>query len=302
MKITPVAANNYTFYKKSSAKPAINQTLLNNTSADYFSVYKNKSNFAGGILFLGYYVHIFDSGFHGENMEHFAKAIGDDMDVLMHNVDTNPKYPEDKQMKSLYEELRKIPDKIGDKDEYIAIPALCTVSLQNIQVQYKSVMGEEIELTPENIKRNKSKLIEFLKEIYNNRDKHEKCIGYMDTNTQGVEYAYKVILEINRLVKSGYKVYMPTGHPIHQRLKRLAEEQDRKPELEYYMASGVDIENSVYNMKNYIKDQGWYDFNLLALSDANIINMSDREGNDFLYSAYDNTITESARGVYNFIR
>ncbi len=43
------------------------------------------------ISFMGHTVHIVDGGNHATNMQHFANAISDDMDIKMHNVEVNSK-------------------------------------------------------------------------------------------------------------------------------------------------------------------------------------------------------------------
>jgi len=253
------------------------------------------------VNFMGYNVHILDGGSHGENMAHFAKAISPDVDVVMHEVEVNSKSPHEKQMKSLYEQLKEIPHKTDDKPEYIALPGLCSAPLQNMEDQYERVMGEKIKLTPENVKANKKKLNEFLKKISQNPSTYNTYTGYMDPLRQGMEWMYDVITEINRLVDDGYKVYVPSGHPEYQSLKWLADERDRKPELQHYIATGVDKDGAVKSMRNYIQNQGWYDFNLLNLSDAHTVNLKDAKGEeDYLYAAYDGAVTDGARGVYNF--
>jgi len=272
-----------------------------NSPNDSFEKKIDKKPLFTTVNFMGYNVHILDGGSHGENMAHFAKAISPDMDVVMHEVEVNSKSPHEKQMKSLYEQLKEIPHKTDNKPEYIALPGLCSVPLQNMEDQYERVMGEKIKVTPENVKANKKKLNEFLKKISQNPSTYSIYTGYMDPLRQGMEWMYDVITEINRLVDDGYKVYVPSGHPEYQSLKWLADERDRKPELQHYIATGVDKDGAVKSMRNYIQNQGWYDFNLLNLSDAHTVNLKDAKGEkDYLYAAYDGAVTDGARGVYNF--
>lgn len=101
-------------------------------------------------------------------MEHFAEAINDDFDIIMHDVETNPHSPNDKQIKSLYYRLKDI-DSFGGSAEYVAIPGLCTVSLQNLQDQYEQVMGEKIKLTPSNIGAHRQKILFFKNAIRTTR-------------------------------------------------------------------------------------------------------------------------------------
>lgn len=294
--------------------PVANTSVYVNGHKQFCSANKNNANsyrydtkpaslslFPSNLAFLGYDVHILDGGSHADNMEHFAKSLSPDMDVRVHYVKTNPKSEHDKQMSSLLQELKKIPSKIGRKDEYIALPGLCNAPLQSIEAQYKNVMGTSIRLTPENIKANKAKLLEFLKRISENPNKYSKYIGYMDPMGQGMKYVYPVIQEINRLTDSGYKVYISAGHPEYQTLKWLADENGKKPELQHYIATGRDTNGDVAKMRSYIRSEGWYDFNLLNLSNAHIVNLKDESGSkDYMFAAYDGTITDGARGVYNF--
>ncbi len=297
MKILPIAntnvyANNHKQFCTANK---------NNTNSCRYDTKPTLNFFPSNLAFLGYNVHILDGGSHADNMEHFAKSLSPDMDVQVHYVKTNPKSEYDKQMSSLLQELKKIPSKFDDKEEYIALPGLCNVPLQSIGAQYENVMGTSINLTPENIKANKAKLLEFLKKISEYPTKYTTYIGYMDPIGQGMEYVYPVIQEINRLVKSGYKVYISAGHPEFQTLKWLADKEDKKPELQHFIATGKDPNGDVAKMRSYIQSQGWYDFNLLNLSNAHIVNLKDESGKkDYMYAAYDGTITDGARGVYNF--
>lgn len=254
------------------------------------------------IPFWGYPVYILDGGIHADNMEHFAHAVSKDMDTTVRNVDVVPMEPTIKQLKSLEDELIKLnKEKSSFNDEYVTIPAFVSVPLLNIKDQYNAVMPDYGYFTPSNIEGNKGKLLSFLQKIYQNPGSYRRYIGYMDPVGQGIEYTYGVIREINKMIEKGAKVYIPSGHPHDQTLKWMAGERGYKPELYHFIATGEDKNGVVEQMQNEIKRNNWYDFNLLALSDANIIGIKDAGGEeDYLFASYDNCITDSARGVYNF--
>ncbi len=167
-------------------KQGQSQIPSSQNTAMLLSIYPNN------LAFLGYNVHVFDGGAHADNMEHFAEAINDDFDIIMHDVETNPHSPNDKQIKSLYYRLKDI-DSFGGSAEYVAIPGLCTVSLQNLQDQYEQVMGEKIKLTPSNIGAHRQKILNFLKTLSEQPDKYRRYINYLDPNKQGIEWTYKAI-------------------------------------------------------------------------------------------------------------
>ena len=78
------------------------------------------------ISFCGYPVHIVDGGNHATNMQHFANAISNNMDIEMYDVEVNPQDANMKQLKSLELEL-KILNAEHPKfknNEYVAVPAL----------------------------------------------------------------------------------------------------------------------------------------------------------------------------------
>lgn len=271
--------------------------MLSGFSAKFIPIEKSVKS----ISFLGRTVHIVDGGNHATNMQHFANAISNDMDIEMHEVETNKNDKNTKQLSSLEQELKKLNKQQSFNFEYVAIPALASVPILNIQDQYNAIMNRNEKFTPQNLKANKSSLLSFLKEIYDNPKEYEKYIGYMDPNKQGIEHVYGVISEINKLVEKGARVYVPSGHPQDETLKWLAGERGLKPELYHFIATNIDHNNVVHDMHKEIKDNNWYDFNLLALSDANIVGVKGASGaQDYMFAAYDSCITDGERGVYNF--
>ncbi|MBQ2983903.1 MAG: hypothetical protein IJD57_03820 [Candidatus Gastranaerophilales bacterium] len=267
----------------------------------FFDVRKNIAQPKNILSFLGYPVYIVDGGAHADNMEHFANAISKDMETQIRPVETLVEHDTIKNLKSLEKRLQELNEEDNLKNAFVAVPALATVPLLNIQAQYNRLMGENIKLTPENIKSHKKDLLEFLKKIYDYPSIYSQYARNMDSTNQGLQYVWGVIQEINKLVKKGAKVYVPSGHPQDQTLKWMAEQRGYKPELYYYIAKGKDKDNVITKMHNEIKENNWYDFNLLALSDANIVGVKGAKGpQDYMFAAYDSCITDGERGVYNF--
>lgn len=252
------------------------------------------------ISFMGKTVHIVDGGCHATNMEHFAHAISDEMNTKMHNVETNSKDDNIKQLQSLEANLKDLANE-QVSGTYIAVPALATVPILNMQDQYNVIMDDNKKFTAENLKDNKENLLKFLKKIYDYPEKYSKYINYMDPMKQGIQYTYGVIKQINKLVEAGANVYVPSGHPHEQTLKWVADTEDLKPELYHYIATGDDPNNTVKNALDDIKEKNWYDFNLLALSDAHVVGVRGVDDmSDYIFAAYDGFVTEKERGVYNF--
>ncbi len=298
MKIAPILT------RITTVKNLGNVTIVKlNQPQDVFEKHSIERPQCRCVSFCGHTVHIIDGGNHATNMQHFAKAISKDMDVEMHDVEINLKNKNAKQLKSLEQELKNMGSSKEDfTKEYIAIPASSSVPLLNLQDQIKAVIGKEVKLTPENIKANKPLILNFLKEIYENPGKYRQCINNMDKDGLGLEYTYGVIQQINKLVKSkGAKVFVPAGHPYDETLKWMATQRGLKPELYNYIATGNDYDQVVSKMIKEIKVNNWYNFNLLALSDAKIVTVKGtNEVQDYIFAAYDPCITDGARGIYNF--
>lgn len=260
------------------------------------------------LSFMGYSVYILDGGNHAQNMTHFAKAINNKWDVYNKEVKTNYHDNDVKQLESLEWKLKEINfqnplslDKYHDA-AYIAVPVTVNVPLQNLEAQMNAVMGSHTSLTPQNIRTKKDEVLNFLKVLYENPDKYRQYINYMDPLGQGIEKAYGVIEQINQICeKPKTTVYVPTSHPEYASIKWLSEQRNLEPEIKNFIATGDDVNNTVYNLKSEIEHNGWYDFNLLTLSEAKSVNLKDASGtNDYIYSAFDSSIKDGARGVYNF--
>lgn len=306
MKIFPILSTQtpkqYRHYNVSSAqKKELAVADYSDIRVGYYMPLENSKNYPKTISFLGKLVHIVDGGTHADNMRHFLKSVRNDVEISMHDVVEHKKYRGTKQLKSAEEQLKLLNETIPNNcKDYIAIPILANVPLLNIQSQFNKIIDEDSVFTPENIKANKAKLLMFLKTLYDNPQQLSKIISDMDPCGQGIEYAYGVIREINKLVEKCSHVYVPSGHPNDLSIKWMASERGLKPELYNYVATGEDKNNVIVNMVNEIKNNNWYNFNLLSLSDAKVVGLKSKDWvTDYIYSAYDSCITDFARGVYN---
>lgn len=280
--------------------PLINSTQKNDTFIKTTAIEANSPVYPHRqISFMGLNIHIIDGGKHIDEMAQFIKNGTKNVEVKLHRSEQTEYWDLNKPLKNVLEQLREI-NKFGltDKDSYVAIPVKITVPLQNLAEQYKRVMGYYLHLRPHSTKTCQQKIMDFLEVLYWDPEKYKKYIRYMDPNNQGIEYAYGIIQEINRL--NCKKVYVPAEHPQFETLNWLAEEKGEMPELTNYLATGYDKDSKVHNMLNYIKGQNWYDFNLLALAKAHVVNLKKADGfSDHIYSAYDMTVNDGARGVFN---
>ena len=303
MKISPISfwsVNNINNNNKRVSNPIINTAIEKDSFVRSSSVNLSKpSNPPKTINFMGYPIHIIDGGKHAKVMEHFAKLDMSDVDIHLHKAEQTEDWDLNKPFKNILEQLKDI-NKFGltEKDSYVAIPVKISVPLQNLAEQYKRVMGNYLHLRTHTTQTCKSKIMDFLKVLYEKPETYKKYIRYMDPENQGLEYTYGIIQEINKL--NCKKVYVPAEHPQHETLNWLAGVRGEKPELTNFLATGYDKDGKVNNMLNYIRGEGWYDFNLLALSKADVVNLKKADGfSDHIYSAYDTTVNDGARGVYN---
>lgn len=248
------------------------------------------------LTFGGFKIHIVDGGLHSSTMTHFARGIvkelDDTVDVVLHKVDTHPRYSGLKQMTSVRDQLKLLNDKeIAKPGEYVAITGSAQVYLSFLEER----MGLKPKtLRPEIIKSYKNDILKFLSDEYDARS--------IDPKGQGFEAVSDVIKEINKLEKRGVHVYLPAGHPIEFDLKYRAGLADAKDDLyNYIFTRGREGGDKILPIINEIKSENVYKFNLLALSDAKVVNVRDLSGEkDYIFAAYDNCVNDGARGVYNF--
>ncbi len=294
--VSPRTPNYSSKNNKSFSAAAPQMTSLPIMSAPILNMVKPYRS----LSFMGKTVHIVDGGNNAANMQHFANAISNEMDIEMHDVQTNSSDDNLKQLKSLEVNLKKLADK-DVSGSYIAIPALATVPISNLQDQYNMIMGDDKKFTSANLKNYKENLLMFLKKIYENPEKCSRYISYMDPMGQGMQYAYGVIEQINKLVKKGAKVYVPSAHMYEQTIKWNAYAEDFEPELYHYIATGDDKDDIIRDKLFDIKRKNCYDFNLLALSDAHVVGVRGQDDAfDYIFAGSDDFVTDKERGVYNF--
>ncbi len=251
-------------------------------------------------------VHILDGGAHGGYIKHFAesmiKDLHSDVDIKFHNVRTNPKVESVKQLWELEGTLRYLneSDQIK-KGDFVSIPGQAAVSLLNLNERIWNVLREGLNLTSDNVKKHKDIILRFLNNIYHNRNSFTEQIKYMDDLGQGIENTYGVIQEINRLTQKGVNVYIPAGHPDDNSIKWLAGERNQKEDLYKFISTGNKQFSPVVNdIINTVRNNGWYEFNLLSLANAHIVNVMDKNGEEYLFASRDGLANDRARGVYNF--
>ena len=263
-----------------------------------FNIYQTKTQKP---VFGAYSVYLLDNGKHGDDVRNFAKTVLPKDAVLKQiNVVPNSIEPELKQVDGLLNAVKTINSLPKDmQPEYMIIPVLVGVPLLNLTDQMKAVTGKDIYLTPQNVKENKPRIIEFLKKISEEPEKYRKYIDYLDPLGLKVEYMYPLLQEIKKAVDNDIKVYIPAGHPEYQSIKYLTERDNLKPELYHYLSTGVDIDGKIKQTSDYIKKNNWYEFNLMELADAEIVKLLDADGKQHLYSSYDNLETKAKRGMYN---
>jgi hypothetical protein len=249
---------------------------------------------------------IMDEGRHYKNLFHLGNALSDNIEIKSTPVKSieatklNLKLEALKDMKNLRDALHYINNKADRKPEFLALPTLCNVGLLNLSDRVEAIIGKRINLTPQNIKSNKTTVIELLKKIHDDPCKYRQEIGYMDKDSQGMEHVYGVIQEINQLVKSGINVFIAAGHPYHTSMDYLTRINDARPEYSYYLATGNDTKGTILKLKSKCQNDNWYEFNLLTLSEAQNIGITKPNDEKFFHTAYDSCVTDYSRGTFNF--
>ena len=276
-----------------------NPILGNNNKQDVFVKSSEQSSMdVNNIPFTGYNVFMVDGGNHAQFLKRFINAINCDANIKLYPAEHAPDAKYNKYLKNIEDRLNYLNRySLISKDSYVAIPVSVTVPLQNLAEQYKQVMGNFIHLTSETVQTQKSRIMNFLKVLYDEPDRYRRYIRYMDPENQGLEFTYGIIQEINKL--NAKKTYIPVAKPQEKNINWLAGHRGETPELENFLATGYDKDGKVDNMMQYLKKKEWYDFNLLALSNAEVVNIKKLNGTDHILSAYDTTIKDGARGVYN---
>lgn len=252
-------------------------------------------------------VHFLDGGNHANQMEHFAKSVFKSInrveDMQMHEVECSSKAPALKKMDSIAEKIKelKASGKLKSGD-YLSVLGLTPVPVLNLQDRVKAVLKTKTTINHRNVKAQQALLMRYLNVINDNPQKYSQEISYMDGAGQNIEYTASVIKLINDLKSLGVKVFLPAGHGADNTIKWLAGEHGVKNELYCCIARGKD-ENDDKTVSKLLKEadsKNYYDFNLLSLSDAHIVNLLGMNNRNYIFSAKDGFVNTSERGVYNF--
>lgn len=142
--------------------------------------------------------------------------------------------------------------------------------------------------------------MKFLEEIYNYKYYYSSEINKFDKDSQDLAYTYGVINEINKLVDKGVNVYIPAGHGADSTIKWLAKSNNVSNQLYQFVAKHIDPDYKIRSLMDIAEVKKYYDFNLLALCNAQIVNIKGKNNNDYIFSAKDSFINDGERGVYNF--
>ena len=154
-----------------------NPIIVNRSNSDKDVFVKSSQNtgYTPKVLsFSGRNVYLIDGGNQAKDLNHFAKAIDDGRNITVYTFETqDPIYSSfNKPLRNVEEELQKLYySEMVTKEDFIALPLCVNVPLQNIEAQYKEVMGKSIDLKPYNILSHKKELLEFLDVIARNPKK-----------------------------------------------------------------------------------------------------------------------------------
>ncbi len=121
-----------------------------------------------------------------------------------------------------YLKLKKVPSQKEGENKYSEIEAYCNIPVELIEQNYNEIMPDTIKLIDNRytiaaiMQKNKEKVLNFLKILYENPRQYAKNIQSMDPIGQGIEWAYPAIQEINRLKDSGYALYITVDLPKNE--------------------------------------------------------------------------------------
>lgn len=269
---------------------------LKSTGLEIQDTFNKNSPDITTLSFKGYNVHIIDGGLHADTMMHFArgitKTLDDAVEVVLHKAQTNSRHPGLKQMDSVRDQLKLLNEQeIAKPGDFVAITGSAQVYLNNLAEK----MGLPAKsIRPGNVKSYKAQILNFMTNPYD--------AGRLDAKEQNLFAVPEVINQINLLIKKGVNVYLPAGHPIEFDLKGRAAAAGVKDDL-YRMiyTRGKKGASSINPIIQELKDENIYKFNLLALSDAHVVNAKDLSGEkDYIFAAFDNCVNDGSRGVFNF--
>jgi len=244
-------------------------------------------------------VHILDGGEHSMSMIHYAKAImggNKNIDLALNEVGINTECYDVKRIDSILEVLNSLSLQRGD---FVSIPALVSVSLSQIQDFLNQELKSKIRLTPNNLISYKNIIIDLLRRIHNSRQKYENKLWRLDMHQQNYTALYPLIKKINELTKNGVNVYIPIN-PDDYPIKSEIDPQGLRNRLYSFIATGKDDDFKVREAIERAKKSNNYNFNMLTLADAHIVDVTNANGEKYIYSARDGFVNDSEFGVHNF--
>jgi len=245
-------------------------------------------------------VHILDNGEHSMSMMHFADAImgkKDYINLSLNKVDINEEKYGVKFIDSIEKVLKSLDLKSGD---YVSIPALASTKLYSLRNAIAQVLKLDVKFNVLDLKKYKETFLKLFKAFYMNKDALEAELSSIDPLEQNYDRIFPLINYINELASKGVNVYIPShpnNYPVKGMLKDLGINMDF---LYHYIAKGVDKTGMLEDIIFQAKNSENYDFNLLALSDAHVVDAANLAGETYIYGSEDNFVTDKARGVYNF--
>ncbi len=249
------------------------------------------------ICFCGYKAFILDSGGHSFCLQGLMKNISRSVELTERSVKAHSEAAALKYVKDLKEELIAINNLPKSQQPlFLAIPALIEVPL-NVLSDRVAGRRQHNKLTPFNIKDNKEGILDYLKYLSKEHDSWE--LSHIDRMNIGMGHTHEVIREINKAIENGMEVYIPAGHPEEHYIKGMCVNKGLKPELYHYIATGNDRGNSVQSVIDEVRKNNYYNFNLLALSNAKSVGINNAKGNRHIFSAYDDCVSLYTKGTFN---
>lgn len=244
-------------------------------------------------------VHILDGGEHSMSMIHYANAImgkNKNINLALDEVKINSEFYDVKRIDSILEVLNSLSLQRGD---FVSIPALVSVNLSQIQDFLNQELKSKIKLTPNNLTSYKNIIIDLLRRIHNNGQKYEENLWRLDMHQQNYTALYPLIKKINELTKSGINTYIPIN-PDDYPVKAEIDPRGLRNRLYSFIATGKDDDFKVKEAIERAKKSNNYNFNLLTLADAHIVDVTDAKGEKYIYSARDGFVNDLEFGVHNF--
>lgn len=245
-------------------------------------------------------VHILDGGEHSMSMSHFAQAIigqKENVNLVLDKVEINTQKYNVKFIDSIEKVLKSLKLNKGD---FVTIPALASVHLYKIYDALKEILNIDKYLLPNDLKLNKNLLLNLLESFYIKKSTLKDELSKFDEHGQNFDRIFPLIKEINRLSANGINIYVPTNpddYPIKNILKTSKINTDH---LYSYIATNKNKSNFIEKEITQAKQSKDYNFNLLTLSNAQIVDLVDQNGENYIFGARDQLVTRKARGVYNF--